>query len=244
MGKRGGRTKPTGQTPLSLQFDQLFRGLKERNPELAQRTVAVLRRLNSLATGATSRYAVDITTGSAAGSIPPAGAFDDKEAPPFHTYFQKFLHAPNDAALAIYVTEAEAECSRFQGGDRDAHHGNQLARIKAGLRRGDEPEDEKAAMERVVSWYEGDPPALAALKEGDRRLAEWIRKARRVHRRDEETGEAHRGWDGWSEDERTAQVRKHWDQGRTLNVVAKKLSVNRNTLLKYWPGRQSRKKAA
>lgn len=207
-----------GGTPLSLAFDQFFLGLRKRDPELASRTLSVLRKLNSLANGPTSRYAVTPIN---------SGKSEDNAPPPahslFHHYLEKFTAASNDLALAALVSEAEVECQTFSG-RRPAPRG------KTG------PENDKEAQERVIAWYEGDSPEEVALKEGDRRLVEWVKKARTDHRRNPSDGKPLRGWDGWDHERRIVEIRKTFKVvGKTQATVAAELSITERTLRKYWP---------
>lgn len=197
-------------------------GVRTQDPELARRVVSVLRRLNGLANGATSAYAVDpISSGKSEATPPP------RVDSPFHHHLRRFQRAPNDKALAARVKHAETECDTHQGC-------NPVPRGKDG------PENDTEAQERVIAWYEGVSAEEVAEQEGDYRLVGWVKKARRDNRRNESDGYPRRGWDGWDDETRKAEVGKLWNQGKRAEDAAQLLEISPRTLSKWWPGRQDR----
>lgn len=206
-------------------------GVRTNDPALARRVLRVLRQFLAISNGTTS-HMVDITSTTGDPAKPPPRADS-----PFDVYIAAFRKAtargPNDARLEGWVRKAEAELANSHD-DRE--------QIASSFRAASEWDVDGAAAEEqqaefVIQMYRGDSPAHAARLEGDHRLEPWIRKVRRRHRCDEETGNPITQWERWSETERREQVRnlRRRNPMITVRAAADHFQVSKSTIHeRYW----------
>jgi hypothetical protein len=90
---------------------------------------------------------------------------------------------------------------------------------------------ERKAAARVVRDYEGKPAHFVATIE--RVHIAWVRKARRWHSRDPETGRERPEFYGWDDDRRRREVEALEALGMRSKKIANVLGVDKNTVKRY-----------
>lgn len=214
---------------LALAVNSMLRALiadlRTRNRPLARDLACSLKDLRALSESPGASFAATHSGTRGADSAPPPAidSLYDKHA-------KQFVLAHTDQALEARIQEARHETAVYRGTTNP--RAEQAALNDAFGEDG--AAMEFAAMERVVRDYEGTPAERVAQQEGDHRLVEWVKKARRRHRRDPEDGRAVSGWHGWDEATRITEIRKRRSRGWNKVTVSGDIGVSERTLSNYW----------
>lgn len=148
-----------------------------------------------------------------------------KERSLYEYYLMQFERCNDEAKwrLLCYLAERDYEKARQRPSD--------ARRAPLTLRGRDGAEMEREALERITEWYAGiDAQEVAVLEECS---VQWVHKARRQARRDEETGLTPRGWAGMSDEERQREVKGMMDGGFSLTQIAESAKVSTRTVQRY-----------
>jgi hypothetical protein len=94
---------------------------------------------------------------------------------------------------------------------------------------------ERKAAERVVDHYAGLPAHYVATLEGSGCTVAWVRKARRWHARDPETGREQPEFYAWDDGRRKREIEALQALGLGSTKIAERLGVARNTVRRYLP---------
>jgi hypothetical protein len=160
-------------------------------------------------------------------SSPPPGARPDRDRdkpPPkdrslFEWYAWQFARSRSEERTRLLCYLAERDHARLRSRSPSP-------RGRTG------PEDEPAAMRRIVEWYEGvDALEVAVLEDVS---VQHVHKARRVHKRVAIDGRRRPEWSDWSDDVREAAVARRRHTGASQHEVADDLGVSRRTVQRYW----------
>jgi transposase len=95
---------------------------------------------------------------------------------------------------------------------------------------------EREAAKRVAvewDWYEGMPAIQVAIIEEQSEV--WVRKARREHNRNPDTGRPLPPFKEWGEDRRREEIFKCYSAGLSQQQAADHFAVSRQTVQRYWP---------
>lgn len=178
--------------------------------DLDQRIRNVLAELSTLSEAATANLDPDKHHGAPDSSV-PAGAtlrLGSNQPPPkerslFDWYVWEFTHNAEDPETLEKLCDlAEQELKERREFDRERIDLRRGALTDNDVRDGGLAE--RVHGKRVVDWYEGKPAIVAAHIE--KTTEAWIRKVRRQHKRDPDTGRARPAFLDWDEEERRRQV--------------------------------------
>lgn len=133
--------------------------------------------------------------------------------------FHDALHKADNLALKRCCDRAETDLARHRGQYR-----NEL----------DLPTDDKEAKEKVAVVYQGMSAVEVARKGGGTISVQWVRHARRLNRRDPDTGLPLEGFRGWPDERRIKEVRRLRLKGHNQQQVANRFGVSPSTLSKLW----------
>jgi hypothetical protein len=202
-----------------------------------------LARLQMLADGGTINLDPNRVSSSATESSAPAGVtFRPTEEEPrkehvslYEFYRWQFEHHSEDPKMLR--TLWMLACDDYEDFRFKADH---LIEVRKGEKVENDPEDpgaaERAQAARVVDWYQGKPPLYVATREslmGATVTEGWVRKARRQHGRDPETGRPRPEFYEWDDDRRRREVEALQALDLGSKAIGAKLGVDKNTVKPY-----------
>jgi hypothetical protein len=208
----------------------------------------VLARLQMLADGGTINLNPDRVSSSATESsapegvtFRPSGEEPRKEHVSLYEFYRwQFEHHSDDPKMLR--TLWMLACDDYEDFRFKADH---LIEVRKGEKVENDPKDpgaaERAQAERVVDWYEGRPPLYVATRESlmAATVTEgWVRKARRQHGRDPETGRPRPEFYEWDEERRSSEVAALATLGLGAKAIGAKLGVDKNTVKRYMVARE------
>jgi len=200
---------------------------------LEQMIREVLGKLQMLGDGSTANLDADkVTTHGASSGIPKRGPMSLYEY--YKAEFEAHADDPRQLRVLVMLAWDDYEDFRFK-----ADH-----RIE--LRRGElldnDPRDggkaEEAQAKRIVEWYEGKDPLYVAFTEsrsGAKVTEGWVKKARRMHGRNEHDGRPRSSFLDMDEEDRTRKVASLANRGMSQQKAADRLGVGKSTVQRYWP---------
>lgn len=203
------------------------------DPELQARAKNILSKLKLLGE-ASSGGIVTIAGKQAADSKAPPESRPERashQPPPkdrslYDWYVWQFARATSDHRYRLLCYLAERDYERYRRRPDDSRRG------PISLRGKDGGSGEVESMRRIVAWYEGlDALEVAILEECS---IGHVKKARRVHRRNEEDGRERNGWEGWDEERRVIEIRQRRAKGWGQKKVADDIGVAKRTVQRYW----------
>jgi hypothetical protein len=201
----------------------------------------VLNRLALLAEGGVSNLDPKTSHGSSESKIPPgvnlAGKPPSRDtSPPFEFWTWRFAEAVKDG-------NSDFELHRlYLCAERDYWTRKNFSERRKARRSGELTDNdvrdgglaEREAAKRIVEEYEGIPAVEVAYLY-EETSEDWIKKARREHKRNPNDGTPRSAFLDLDEDgrHRAAAEMKAKDMG--YKTAADKLCVGRETLRRYWP---------
>lgn len=208
----------------------------------------VLAKLQMLADGGTinlnpDRVSSSVTESSAPAGVSfrPSGEEPRKEHVSLYEFYRwQFEHHAEDPKMLR--TLWMLACDDYEDFRFKADH-------RVELRRGElldnDPRDggkaEESQAQRVVEWYEGKPALYVAMIEsqmGAQASEQWVRKARRQHGRDPETGRPRPEFYEWDEERRSSEVGALAALDLGAKRIADKFGVSKQTVQRYLPERE------
>jgi|GEM_PF-2489201 len=203
----------------------------------------VLAELSTLSEAPTANLDPDRHHGAPDSSIPAGVSLrnDPTKPPPkerslYDWYRWQFANARDEEHRARLCTLAEFELAERRSFDPDRMDLRRGALTDNDVRDGGTAE--RAHAKRIVDWYEGTPSIVVAFIE--KQTESWVRKARRQHKRDPDTGRQRPAFLDWEDDERRRQIdlliAREWNEHRReigAKAIADHFGVAKNTIRRY-----------
>lgn len=206
---------------------------------LEQKISAILGQLATLSEASAASLEPRASTSAPESSIPTGVSLRDR--PPSK---DRSLHDWWRWRFTQALTHGESEFEVYRLcllAERDyinrRYHVENSVRLRSGELTDNDVQDggtaERAAAQRVVDLYEGMPAVEVAVHEYATEA--WVKKARRQHGRDPQTGRPRPEFLDWPEDRRQREVAALQARGLGKKAAAAKLRVDPGTVRRYWP---------
>lgn len=204
---------------------ETWKGIDQGIQRLA---MAVLLRLKLLAEGPAAGIVAFTSHGKPDSQEPlPYGSL-------YEYFLPRFARCTTNGQLRKEILRAAAMLLRLRG-----RHEDVVVEIEL-------PPDEEAAAKLVVSRYAGKPAADVAKRLTGRKPGfsarimqttdiRWVKKVRSAARCDPETGYPKDGWRGWSEGQRTEEIRRLRERGWSQRKIAEHFGLKHHSSIQsYW----------
>jgi hypothetical protein len=214
---------------------------------LEQKIRDVLAQLATVSEAPASSFEPRTSHGSSSSKVPPGTAAAtpltaaDPDRPPDK---ERSLHDWWHWRFTKAIVKGESEFQVYRLcllAERDyvnrRYHIEDSVRLRSGELTDNDVQDggaaERSAAERVVDLYEGMPAVEVAVHEYA--TEEWVKKARRQHGRDPQSGRPRPEFLDWDEPRRYREVATLHARGMGQKKAADKLGIAKSTLQRYWP---------
>jgi hypothetical protein len=158
--------------------------------------------------------------------------------------FDRYRQAFDQPLTSKEADKLAADSERELARDADLPAAVKLPKHRHKTIKGKIVVDDSEAVEFVVNRFEGVEPLDVARQLGGQPRAEWVKTARRIHRRNEQTGRPLDGWRGWDDARRIKELRKRRERGSSQRNIAAELGVSHTALQPYWSRTEPARRAA